>query len=202
MRYTESDRSTVEDGFSENGALHHDLSVQDVTEEAPDAPTHDPPIVTAPSEDGNEILEDLEDPKPVEDEPQVASKDENPAAKTDDLDNPEIQVLQATEDLLEQKSQNTADLDQPAIQETVELQEEKIEDPATEKDDPEIREVEAESFKQDDATVGELASRDEADCLEPAAKKLRLSEDGSEAKDPDDSYLEDDSFVDVVKDYY
>lgn len=187
VKYTESDRSTIEDALSESGALHRDLSVEEVSEEAPEAPAHGPPIVTAPSEDGNEILDDSEEPNREEEEAPSSSTDPN-------------QIREESEAFAEEKREDAAELDQPQIpEETHVLHEEEPNQNGV----SEIKAVpEEDSLKDDDGSGEEVAGKEEGDCLEPAAKKLKLSEEESDVKDPDDSYLEDDSFVDVVKDYY
>ncbi|XP_066142364.1 proline-, glutamic acid- and leucine-rich protein 1-like [Euwallacea fornicatus] len=223
VRFTESDWSTIDDGLSEKGARCEDFKFQEVGDEEAkkindNLNVFENPVVTAPSEDGNEVLEGE-----FHHNVSLGSIEEDPD------DDGEANGEEDTE--TSPKNQNTIELPK-SFETTISQVSEEIKDVMGASEETVLPQVGEELLKaEEEITMGNYADTSlitenvdigsevversaknrERDSEEPVAKKAKIIDENEvsskndlkgEEKDPDESYLEEDSFVDEVRDDY
>ncbi|ENN78183.1 hypothetical protein D910_09779, partial [Dendroctonus ponderosae] len=226
VRYTESDRSTIDDGLSEKGEQTDNVMFEEMNVDAEVEFKHDEeisqhPVVTAPSEDGNEILEGQQiqddEMEPIAEEPESES-----IANVEDSIESERSTQPAEEQSLKTDAVDEVGPTPEISTESEQAQIMSADAPSeTIREDPiatanaaaviQSTEVVIEGDLKDlSADVEEGRKRKTSEnekALEPI-KKLKASEtgvhessiEGGKWEDAlDATYLEDDSFVDEVR---
>ncbi|XP_066262778.1 proline-, glutamic acid- and leucine-rich protein 1-like [Euwallacea similis] len=223
VRFTESDRSTIEDGLSEKEIKCKDFKFEEVGEEEAEKindnlNVFENPVVTAPSEDGNEILEgefhhnfslgsieeDPEDDDEAngEEDTETSPENQNKADISSSVKATISQVRKEMTDVLGLSEE----VDSPQVEEELSKAEEEI--IAGNYADASLI---TNDTGNDSEVVEDVAQSGERDSEEPVAKKPKIVDENevssendlkADEKDPDESYLEEDCFVDEIRDDY